>query len=153
MKAAPQGPIAVDPEDAHLMKRRWCRHNKGYARRWMLMDGRVQLVFLHREITKAPKGMQVDHVNGDVLDNRRCNLRVCTAAQNNSNRRCTSKHGYLGLSRKKEGFYYGVVKVNGCQVRTKAFRTAAEAARARDVLAAEAYGPFARLNFPQERAA
>lgn len=42
-------------------------------------------IYLHRYITGAPDGMFVDHINGNKLDNRSCNLRVCTMAQNNMN--------------------------------------------------------------------
>jgi hypothetical protein len=42
---------------------------------------------LHRWLLKAPPGLQVDHANGDTLDNRRSNIRVCTRAQNTMNQR------------------------------------------------------------------
>lgn len=51
---------------------------------------------LHRLILGAPKGSIVDHVNGDVLDNRRCNLRICTHAENMRNSK-TRKHSALGI--------------------------------------------------------
>lgn len=45
-----------------------------------------KLILLHRYITDAPKGMLVDHINGNTLDNRRENLRICTKSENNWNR-------------------------------------------------------------------
>jgi hypothetical protein len=45
-----------------------------------------RMVMLHREITGAPKGMVVDHINGDSLDNRKSNLRVCSYSENLRNR-------------------------------------------------------------------
>lgn len=54
----------------------------GYVR--IYKDGKKQ--YLHRYLTGAPKGMVVDHINGNKLDNRLSNLRVCTQQQNSFNR-------------------------------------------------------------------
>lgn len=59
---------------------------------------------LHRVITDCPEGMQVDHINGDGLDNRRSNLRIVTKGQNQMNARkrlgCLSP--YKGVTRNKK---------------------------------------------------
>jgi hypothetical protein len=48
-----------------------------------------KLVKLHRLILSAPKWELVDHINWDTLDNRRCNLRICSNSENNMNKKAS----------------------------------------------------------------
>lgn len=79
-------------------------------------DGRATTLYLHRVVTGAPKGLTVDHLSHDTLDNRRANLRVCTNAQNNANRQLDkrSKTGARGVSIHtcKSGLQYYCAKVS-----------------------------------------
>lgn len=56
-------------------------------------------VSMHRVILNAPKGMCVDHINGNGLDNRRGNIRLCTPAENSYNRKLqhNSTSGHRGV--------------------------------------------------------
>jgi hypothetical protein len=75
-------------------------NGRWYARRQgRRSNGKQAAVLLHRFIANVPQGMQGDHINGDGLDNRRCNLRVCTHGQNQQNRGpCkNNKSGYKGV--------------------------------------------------------
>jgi hypothetical protein len=112
-------PLQYDPCDAELVaSRKWQFVKPGrpgttqcYA--VTQIDGKT--TYLHRLITKAPKGMDVDHINGDGLDNRRCNLRVVTHAVNQQNRQgCTvaSKTGERGVYLTKFGTYRARIKMN-----------------------------------------
>lgn len=91
----------VDDEDYEYLTQWkwhfWC----GYAKRF----GRVtegenkRAVFMHRAILNPPDGVPVDHRNGDRLDNRRSNIRICTPAENarNCKLRKDSKVGIKGV--------------------------------------------------------
>lgn len=63
--------------------------------------GSVRKETMHRLILRPAKGLEVDHVNGDRLDNRRANLRLCTMNENHFNlgRRADNRSGFKGVSR------------------------------------------------------
>ncbi|UCD52669.1 MAG: HNH endonuclease [Phycisphaerales bacterium] len=118
---------------------------KWYARRSVPGGG---VMLMHREIMNAPDDMVVDHINGNGLDNRQANLRVCTAQQNCSNSR--SRGGasrYLGVSRHRDK-WTARIKHEGEVFHLGLFDDEVAAARARDAKALELQGEFAYLNFP-----
>lgn len=59
---------------------RWCFDGK-YAQR----RGKGKTIRMHSVLMQPPKGLEVDHLNGNPLDNRRSNLRICTHKQNCQN--------------------------------------------------------------------
>ncbi len=93
----------VDEEDfEYLSQFKWqvmrCSTSL-YASRHLRGAGVDTKILMHREILNPQKGLVVDHINYDGLDNRRSNMRICTKSGNNKNRRkaanCTSQ--YLGV--------------------------------------------------------
>jgi hypothetical protein len=111
-----------------------------------------RLVLMHREIIKAPQGTFVDHINGNGLDNRRCNLRLCTPRQNSCNRskQRKARHRFIGVHPCGKYTYQATVMHKGETYRAGTFTDEVKAAKARDRLALELHGPFARLNFPPD---
>lgn len=103
---------------------------------------------MHRLIVDAPPGTMVDHINGDTLDNRRCNLRICTNAQNQQN---TQSRGgssrYKGVSfNKKYGKWLGAFMFEGRHYYCGYWETEDDAARAVDKKRGEVCGDFASKN-------
>jgi hypothetical protein len=140
----------VDAEDyKRLARHNWC-YGGAYAQR----KERGKMVLMHRAILEAQPGQDVDHVNGDRLDNRRCNLRLCTRSQNNRNMR-TPRHntsGYKGVSKdtsRPNNPWYATIRENGRNKFLGRYQTPEEAARAYDAAARRIAGRFARVNFPE----
>ena len=109
-------------------------------------------VYLHQLlIGKAPKGMVIDHINGNPLDNQRANLRLVTYQQNCMNRRVrrTNTTGFKGVTwHKKNGYWTASIKVNGKYQRKYGFPSPVAAARWYDQHARLHYGEYASVNFP-----
>ena len=104
---------------------------------------------LHRFIMKADKSQIVDHINGDILDNRRSNLRFCTVAQNNYNRKVgkQSSSGIKGVFfDSRYGKYMAYIGGHKTRKYLGTFDDPLDAARAYNDAALLAYGEFARLN-------
>lgn len=124
--------IQVDPEDEHFLKERtWSVHTSGYASAVRRINGKNVRVYLHCEIMKRKSGEVIDHKNGDRLDNRRSNLRVVSASDNNRNRsarhaRNTSGHRGVHYDKVK-GKWRAKAVVNGKSNHLGYFSTSEEA--------------------------
>jgi hypothetical protein len=111
---------------------------------------------MHRLILAPPDGMEVDHADRNGLNNRRANLRIATRAQNLQNRGSHTRSGQPSTSEfkgvswdKARAAWKANINVHGRQEHLGRYSSEVEAARAYDLRAHEAFGPFAFLNFPE----
>lgn len=127
----------------------WYVDNNGYVRAEYGGRKNKKSVYLHRVITDAKKGQVVDHINGDKLDNRKCNLRMCTQKQNSRNSRIvkvkTSKYKgvHYDKSRKK---WAAKIKVDYKDKFLGRFDNEIDAAKEYNNAAKKYFGQYAVLN-------
>jgi len=107
-------------------------------------------VELARYLMNAQKGQIVDHINRNTLDNRKCNLRICTMAENNRNtikRKDGISSNYKGVCWKPKSRKYGAqINFNRKKIHLGYFETEDQAAIAYNIAAVKYFGRFARPN-------
>ncbi len=105
---------------------------------------------MHREIVGAPPGVEVDHINGNGLDNRRANLRLASHAENMRNRMGLGGRSRFKGVRCRGSRWRSIIHFEGRRILLGTFDTEEQAARRYDEAAAHYFGAFAWLNFPDE---
>lgn len=150
--------VIDDSDFEKVSKYKWYAHrqqNTWYAKHYN--SERKKPESLQRFLLQPSKRMIVDHINGDGLDNRRCNLRLCTKAENAVN---SGKGRYKrGVSSKYKGVCWRKsLRKFSAQIvfedRSRylgVFRDEVKAAIAYDKAALRYFGSFARLNFPVKK--
>lgn len=152
--ALTQGKVSlVDDEDYKLVcAYSWQAARNGSSWRAMCRTGSgifKQTIYMHRLIMRARKGQEIDHINGDALDNRKSNLRFCTRAENTRNRGTNKNNasGYKGVAwHSQVGRWRAYIVVDRKQKSLGLFDTPEQAARAYNEAALKMFGDYARLN-------
>lgn len=139
----------LDPEDYEQAKMLNWQCQVGKYTQYAWSGCRPNRIGLHRFIMKPSPDMCVDHINGDGLDNRRCNLRICTHAQNMINVRRKPRNLMRGVFQKTKTTYYSLISDNGKPKYLGSYRSELDAAIAYNMAAKELYGEFAILNIVQ----
>ena len=149
--------IVDDADYEHVSKHKWFsmirRRADGTervyaARNAKLADGRRTTQYMHNVLAGTQKGMCTDHVDGNGLNNRRSNLRVCTQTENARNtcpRKGSSKYKGVYWSSDKNR-WRAQIRVRGKSFYIGCFTNETDAARAYDAAAMKLHGEFARLN-------
>ena len=153
----------VDPEDyERVSKYRWCaqigRRRCGpdvyYAKNGKVrICGKWVITLMHRYIMRLSRGdkREVDHINGNGLDNRRCNLRIVSKSQNGVNQSYTiGSSRYKGVSwYKRRKRWVAYITKDYKRICIGYYNNEKEAAIARDKKALELFGRVAKLNLPE----
>jgi len=103
---------------------------------------------LHRYLTNCPKGMLVDHINGNMLDNRQENLRVCNSIQNGCNRskQKNNKSGYKGVYQdKKTKRWKAYIRTKGKDIHLGYFETPEKAYEAYSIASKKYHGEYGHV--------
>ena len=138
--------MLVDIEVKNLIGNRSIRLNhKGYAK----VQFKGKDTFIHHLVLGKKKGFQIDHINGNRLDNRASNLRFVTQNQNQHNRKINknSTTGFKGVSFvSKKGKFMASICVNNKSIGLGLFTDKTAAAKAYNEAAKKYFGEYSLLN-------
>ena len=134
--------IIADSEDFEkLSKHSWCIDAKCYP--VANVDGKITA--MQRFLMNPPKGMVVDHMNGDKLDNRKSNLRICTPRQNAQNQRGNKGRELpIGIRKTKAGKYVARICVDRKSIHIGTFQNIDDAVSAREKAEIQYFGVYAQ---------
>lgn len=143
----------IDKKDFDLIKNtKWCVDHPTRRQCYAVATINCRNVRLHRVILGIVdhKDLHVDHINGNGLDNRRKNLRICNQSQNNMNQRVQKRKKssrFKGVTwDKNRSKWMAKIKMNGRHFNLGRFSVEEEAAMAYNKKAEVIFGEFARLN-------
>jgi hypothetical protein len=145
----------VDDEDFEWLNQwKWCANK--FQNRWYAYRGtkkpKMHTILMHRFIMGATKGQEIDHKDGNGLNNTRNNLRFCEHYQNLFNKKgnIISVSKYKGVSlHRRDKLWRARIQINGKQRTIGYFKDEKKAAEAYDIEARKYFGEFAFLNFKE----
>jgi hypothetical protein len=159
-----KGKVAIvdDADYEWLKQRKWHYHIGKQGERFGYAASRNKkgqypyrkLVMMNNVIMNPPKGYEVDHINHNRIDNRRCNLRICTPLEN-----CKNKTKFItkkGVSHYKGAYLYNhrwasYISVNKKTIYLGRYPNEIEAAKAYDRAALKYFGEYAGTNFNNKK--
>lgn len=115
----------------------WHVNSNGYARSNNHYNGQAHKIYMHQIILGKKIGFDIDHINGNKLDNRQENLRHISRTSNNHNtKKTTAMSGYRGVYKSKSATkpWYARIKHQGVYHRSAPLETLEQAVEARKEL-------------------
>jgi hypothetical protein len=154
-----QSSVMVDDEDFEWLNLwKWSlRESNGfsYATRHVWVNGVRTTLYMHRLILGLSKDIEVDHVDGNGLNNTRSNLRFCSRSLNMANMKKPKTHAgkpttskYKGVSWcQRDKIWIVTIGKDGKYRCLGRFTNEIDAAKKYDLAAQQLFGSFARINF------
>ena len=141
------GQFIFDLEDYDKIKDyTWSRRHEGYARCTRKENGKIKIYNVYRVIMNVDDSkLEVDHINGDKWDNRKCNLRIVAHVDNMKNRKINKNNtsGYTGIKQIPCGNWTARIRANGKEIWLGSYKTKEEAIAARKAGEKKYFGEFA----------
>lgn len=134
-----------------VLKYKWYLSKNGYPKGYQTYGQkkkRTRKAKLHRLVMgRVDKGMVVDHIDTNRLNNTLQNLRVCTPKQNSYNRSKNKNRKYKGTYKGRKNTWTARATKDGTTHEIKDIETEEEAARMYDIMAEELFGKYCNKNF------
>lgn len=150
-----QGKFAlVDDEDFDEINHyKWCavKVAKRGNRDIFYAKNTVQKIYMHRSFTHLEEYEEIDHFDGDTLNNRKSNLRIVSKLGNSYNRKISdrNKSGFKGVATTESDTYSVRLSIQYKMAYIGTFSSPEEAAKAYDSAVRMRRGNLGTYNFPE----
>lgn len=137
----------VDDKDfKYLSQFKWHIISKRYIARSYL----GKEILLHRDLLNPSKEFEIDHIDGNPLNNQRNNLRLANHAENIRNRTRVNKNNSSGITGvcwfKRDKKWRARLMINGKEIHLGLFSKKEDAIKKREQAAKQYFGEFAYIN-------
>lgn len=140
--------VFIDEADSKILSTHWLTIKQvGYVyvmQKQRAIPGSRNWILFHRLLLGAAKGQLVDHANGNKLDNRRENLRVCTYSQNMANSKSRNGRTKGVWFCPSSGRFHAYIKINYRRVFLGSYPTEPQAQEAYNIAAKAGFREFAK---------